>query len=79
MPRHLAAEIAGELALTRRTFVVSEVRAHGLEELLSIARELELVLRRPVTAVDVLAAAPSRRERAHRLRLIRSLRGPQLE
>lgn len=73
-PRDLVDEIEAELIPARSALVRNDLRVAALEALLDLAWKLALELGRPVTISDLLTAAPTPVEHAHRLQLARSLR-----
>jgi hypothetical protein len=69
-------EVARELRETYRDLAGDRHRIAALEELERLTIDLASQLRRPLTVFDLVEAAPDRRERAHRIALVRELRRP---
>jgi hypothetical protein len=69
-------EVASELRATYRDLTGDRERIAALEELDRLTIELASQLRRPLTVLDLVEAAPDRRERARRIALVRELRRP---
>jgi hypothetical protein len=75
-PLDFRAEVAGELRATYRELAGDRDRIAALEELERLTIELAARLRRPLTVFDLVEAASDRRDRAHRIALVRELRRP---
>ena len=69
-------EVARELRMTYRDLAGERERITALEELERLTIDLAARLRRPLTVFDLVHAAPNKRERAHRIALVRQLRRP---
>ena len=67
-------EVARELRATYDELAGGRERIAALEELERLTIDLAARLRRPLTVFDLVEAAPDRRERAHRIELVRELR-----
>jgi hypothetical protein len=69
-------EVARELRATYHELASDRERIAALEELERLTIDLAARLRRPLTVFDLVDASPDKRERKHRIALVRELRRP---